>query len=354
MEALCNDIANGRKRKEQIMEPMITKMAECFSKVNDESHKLHTAVARHFTKIGCNEANSILIRGNFSVCGKCSGRTSLKELRRGNATNNQRRNRQDASKTQIVHCSTCSLGLRLPKGNPSPMSKENQPNQPLLCPICNYQVLQIKQGNGYTGNGYHVCPHCFTNTPKDHGGSTTSGDFRCFNCTHPTCSLASGTSGGNVQIMSCPFCERGGTNGKITLRKNSRAHVLSCSNYITNGSRERCQFTIWLPKEASKISVPDDEDNGGGSLVCNRCSTPTNPVRKLVFQWKAGSVPPDFDRHHVACVLCDSLLKNELNVSIPSLNLVQIQGRGTQWRGEDGGSRNGSNAGGRYRSLGRR
>lgn len=366
MEAECNDVANGRKRKEEIMEPILAKMLECFTRVNDESHKLHTAVARHFTKIGCNEANTTLIRGNFSVCGQCSGMTTLKELK-GNNNNQQRRNRQDnnVTRTKIVHCSTCSHALRLPKGNPSPMTKPSG-EEPLSCPICNFQVIKIGQGQGYTGNGYHVCPNCFSNAPSEHGGSSTSGDFRCFNCTHPTCTLASATKGGDVQILACPFCESSGTSGKITLRKNSRSYVLSCSNYITNGSRERCQYTIWLPKEASKISVPDDESGGGGGNendnqnvaprhICNRCSTPTKVVRKLHFQWKPGSVPPDFDREHIACVLCDPLLKNELNVSIPSLNQVQIRGGGRRRPDQGRGSSTNRNAnnGGRSRNFNR-
>lgn len=334
MEAECNAVAAGRKQKEEIMQPILAKMRECFEKVSLEAHKLDEAVARHFTRMGANNANSTLLTANFSICGECNGRTTLKELNSGgqHGHNRNSRNNNTWGKPKLLYCATCSKGIRLPKGIPTPSMHPQHNDQPQKCPICNYQVIQINQGDGYNGNGYHLCPKCFTEAPAQYGGTATSGEFRCFNCTHPTCSLATGTSGGDVEIFKCPFCKaRGSTDGKIFLRKNSRGYILSCSNYSSSNSA-RCEYTIWLPREASSVTVAENNNNTNNN-TCNRCSNSNNSqnnevVKKLTFQWKRGSVPPGIPSTLTACVLCDEMLKSDFNISIPQLNQVQIGARG--------------------------
>ena len=351
MEAECNAVAAGRKRKEEIMEPMLNKMLECFNRANAEARKLDEAVARHFTKIGTNDANSTVLQRNFSFCGGCAGMTTLKELR-GNNNRNQRNGRGDnRAPTKLVHCGTCTVGLRLPRGIPTAMTDAQ--NEPVKCPICNFQVTKINQGDGYNGNGYQVCPKCFSDPPVDHGGSTTGGDFRCFQCSHPSCSLAGSAQGGDIEIFPCPLCEGTGASGKITLRKNmnSRGHSLRCSNSAATTGRARCEFIAWLPREANTISVMEEESNNS---VCNRCSGPNKVVRKLKFKWKNGSVPPGFGREYVACVKCDQTLKSDFRFSMPALNRVQIHGgrannttQGRTGRGGRGGTSTGTGRGGR-------
>jgi hypothetical protein len=340
MEAECNAVAAGRKRKEDIMGPLLRKMLDCFNTAQAEATKLDEAIARHFTRIGTNDANSSVVQRNFSYCGGCGGMTTLKELRGGNNRNEGNgRNNNPRAPTKILHCGPCSLGLKLPRGAPAAMA--NAQNEPTKCPICNYQVIKMNQGDGYTGNGYHVCPKCFSDPPNEHGGAATGGEFRCFQCCHTTCSLASGTRDGDVEIFPCPFCAVSGTPGKITMRKNSRSYVLSCSNYVTTG-RAKCAYTIWLPKEASTISIVEENPNrNSSSNTCSRCSTPNKVVRKLRFKWKNGSVPPGFGRELVACVLCDETLKSDFRISIPQLNQVQIHGGRSSARGRGGAARNG-------------
>lgn len=319
MEAECNAVAAGRKRKEEIMQPILAKMIDCFRKANAEAVKLDEAVARHFTRIGTNNANSTLLQQNFSACGTCEGMLSLKELR---ADQNQRRGgNNNFQRAKILHCASCSIGLRLPRGAPSAMTNDQDGNSPVKCPICNFQAIKISQGDGYNGNGYKFCPNCFTNAPAQYGG--TGGDFRCFNCTHPTCSLASGTSG--EEIFPCPFCTAGGNAGKVTMRKTARSHILSCTNNTATGPS--CDFKIWLPKEAKSISVVGSIH--GNSALCGRCSSNNKDVKKLKFTWKSGSVPPGTPREHVGCVLCDETLKADFGVSVPRLNQVQMRGRQT-------------------------
>lgn len=337
MEAECNLVASGRKTKEEIMAPILDKMLECFNRANAEAHKLDEAVSRHFNRLGSDDASSIILQNNFSECGVCRGRMSLKQLANGDQRNNQSNRRGAVVRRKILYCPTCCLGLTLPRGELSAMTDPQAREQPFRCPICLYQVVRIQRGEGYTGNGYQICPKCFSDPPMEHGGST-SGDFQCFACTHPSCALAGGTKGGDIEVYPCPFClsttppgRGGGGVGKVTLRKNSRGYILSCSNYVsTQGRGERCQYTVWLPKAASSISVPEESQRDGNNgqddpNLCERCSTRDKIVRKIKFVWKPGSVPPHFEREYIGCVLCDEMLRNDMEIILPTLNQVRTR-----------------------------
>mmetsp|Transcript_13185 Transcript_13185/g.38827 ORF Transcript_13185/g.38827 Transcript_13185/m.38827 type:complete len:979 (-) Transcript_13185:215-3151(-) len=329
MEAECNQVAAGQKSKEDIMAPILSRMRECFQRANTEAHKLDEAVARHYSRLGSDDRNARVLRRDFSLCGACGNRTELKQL---SGSGQQRGNNQaNQIRKKIVYCSTCTVGLPLPRGEQSPMNDPTNRDQPFLCPICQYQVIKISRGEGYTGNGYQVCPMCFSDAPAEHGGAASSGDFKCFECSHPSCSLASGTRGGDVEVYACPFCESSGSTGKVTLRKTSRGYVLSCGN--SNG-RERCQYSVWLPKAASSASVDSDDDAEQGSF-CNRCSTPGKQVRTLKLKWKSGSVPPHFGREYVGCILCDQALRRDMNITLPQLNQVRRRGRPTGREGRE-------------------
>lgn len=329
MEAECNQVAAGQKTKDDIMAPILFRMRECFQRVNDEAQKLDEAIARHYSRLGSDDRNAQILHRNFSICGACGHSMVLKQLsgsgpQRGNNQANQRRRK-------IAYCSTCSLGLPLPRGEPSAMNDPRNRDQPYRCPICQYQVVKISRGDGYNGNGYQVCPKCFSDAPADHGGAASSGDFKCFECTHPSCSLAGGIKGGDKELYACPFCENSGTSGKVTLKKNSRGYVLSCGNSI--GS-DRCHYTVWLPKAVSSASVDSDDQATQGSF-CDGCSTPDKPVRLIKLKWKPGSVPPHFGTEYVGCILCDRRLRSDMNISMPQPNQVRQRGRPSSRGGRD-------------------
>lgn len=121
-------------------------------------------------------------------------------------------------------------------------------------------------------------------------------------------------------MFPCPFCSPE-TSGKIYLKRNSRGFILSCSNYSATTEQTSCDFTVWLPREARSISIPDNDPNDGGNgrnnKICDRCTSGNKIVRKVKFQWKAGSVPPHFEREYLGCVLCDQMLKSDMNIIIP-------------------------------------
>jgi DNA topoisomerase-3 len=331
MEHECNLVASQQKTKDDIIGPILEKMRQCYLTATAEAQKLDDAVGRHFPRLGAaNDNNMQVLNGDFSECGSCQGRLVLKAERRGGNRGGGGEGRGGGNPRKVLYCNTCQEGWPLPRGQLRPKTEqENGGGNPVKCPICNYQVVRVERGDGYEGNGYHFCPKCFTDSPQDHGGNPNAGEFRCFTCTHPTCALAGGTRGGDVEIFACPFCrEQGNQSGKVTLRKNSRSYVLSCSNY---SSRSKCAYTIWLPKESQEVSVVE-----GDASTCARCSN-RGPVRKLSFTWKPGSVPPHLGRDCTVCILCDVTFRQDMQVSLPQRNQVATNNR--QPRPRTGGGR---------------
>jgi DNA topoisomerase III len=309
MEHECNLVANQQKTKDDIIGPILEKMRLCFLTATAEAHKLDEAVGRHFPRLGANNTNMQVQIANFSTCGVCQNAMSLKSegrtAGRGGDGGNGRR---------IIFCTTCQEGWTVPRGALRPKtSPDNGGRNPIRCPICSYQVVDVERGEGYEGNGYHFCPKCFNDAPEAHGGNPNSGNFRCFNCTHPTCELAGGIRGGEVEVFPCPFCREQSQHGKIVLRKNSRGFVLSCSNF---SSGNKCGYTIWLPRESQEVSVPEGDAN-----VCTQC-VQLGTVRKVCFKWKPGSVPPHLGHDCTVCLLCDVSFRQDMQVSLPQRGQV--------------------------------
>ena len=76
--------------------------------------------------------------------------------------------------TTFVHCEACEKSHVLPRkglfqvlqkpplpGSGGGSQRDNGSGTEVLCPLCQFQVLQVATGNGYEGGGYNVCPHCF-------------------------------------------------------------------------------------------------------------------------------------------------------------------------------------------------
>ncbi|KAL7489604.1 hypothetical protein ACHAW6_015258 [Cyclotella cf. meneghiniana] len=346
MEKECSRVAAGEKTKEQILGPILAKMLECFKHVNAEVHKLDEAVARRFDKLGTNRNNEyVLLQANFSLCGVCKGLMLLKQQQsRGSQ---RQRNSNDGGERKILQCNTCTQAYLMPRYHQilSPALDPTNQREPLLCPLCQFQVVKATMDGG---NSYHLCPKCFRDPPEEHGGDAST-DFPCAKCTNTACSLASGVRGGDAEVFPCPFCSSSGASGKISLRRNATGsgYRLACSN----GGRDRCQYCIWLPKEASEISVEganaDSDENirmnngdHANNHTCHSCSNQNKLVRKLKFIWKPGSVPPVYDRETITCILCDNQLKSDFHINMPSVNRVNPR----RTNNSGGGRSQGSNA----------
>lgn len=354
----CNAVALGQKTKDQIMAPILEKMRQCFLHVNAEAHKLDDAVRRHFAPLGSSTTAYRIVQPQrfFGQCGSCGqSNLILKQL-----INSDRRK-------LVLYCPTCALGHSLPSRGEVSLHTENNSNNPVLCPICQFPVLQISRGEGYTGNGYKLCVKCFNDSPQEYGGTNSGTDFRCFECTHPTCSLAGGVIGSDITIFSCPFCgsDNNGVGGKVMFKRTSNGRfILSCDKCV-NSDASSCRYTIWLPREASDITIPEVSTNNSSShqgqqhpqeqlsqYDCANCSNTNNQqrVRKLKFVWKAGSVPPHVEREHIGCVLCDRFLKEDMRIQLPIRNnQVRIHNRGGARGGRSRGRGRGrARNGGRY------
>lgn len=332
-EAECNLVSVGRKQKGVVVAELLAKMRQCFVTARQEAHKLDEAVARHYNRLGSSNDTTEIAQAQFSECGTCNQMMALKQDRAPPGRNGHRR--------KLLYCSICRSGLILPRGNVAPHTDVERGGSPVKCPICSYQVIKILRGDGYEGNGYHVCPKCFSHPPVEHGGTTNSGQFRCFSCQHPTCSLANGTPGGDAEAFTCPTCHpggvtsRGSSQSKVTARKTSRGFVLSCNKYIPG--QNRCSYTIWLPKACEAVNVLVGDENEDS--LCPSCSTPRNIVRKIKFSWKRGSVPPHYGDTTIVCILCDEQFRREMEISLPQPNQVvarPVPGQGGRGRGLGG------------------
>ena len=182
-------------------------MRQCFRTAIQEAHKLDQAMVRYFQRLGGQSDNSTrVLKHDFSQCGVCQRSMALKQQRADGA-------RGGTQQRRILYCVDCSMGYLLPRG--ALIAKVYGDLTPVKCPICNFQVIRVERGEGYDGNGYHVCPKCFSDPPLEHGGTTYGIDFRCFMCTNQSCSLSGSIPGGNVPVISCPFCR--GSNAAVIL-----------------------------------------------------------------------------------------------------------------------------------------
>ena len=335
VEHECSLVANGRKTKDDIVGPILQKMKLIFEKATLDAHKLDQAMARQFPRLGVdgggnNQRQYTVIQQNFSECGVCNSQMALKQERNNNNGNNR-------TLRKLLFCSRCQTGWSLPRGRLSPKTSDRESgiggNSVAKCLICNFQVVKVSQGEGYQGNGYHFCPKCFTDVPAEHSNIGGVGDFRCFQCSHPTCTIATGGGAGSegggsavVEVFACPFCDRRGVTGKVCIKKNSRGFILSCQNYQM--ARIRCSYTIWLPRATSNITVvKNSQGDTQTESTCARCSSPSSPVRRVQFLWKHGDTPPHIGRESSVCILCDAAFRQDMQINLPQMEQVLTNNR---------------------------
>lgn len=223
MEKDCQKVAKGELSKAEMLNNCLREMKECFKCCRRDVGKLEEAIEKYVTGAtnpNHHQTTMQLIGQNFSKCGKCSNYMDL----RANGHQNEQ------GYLRGLTCKSCSQTHMLPsRGEASAHSH--------MCPICNFQVLSIK--NTESGKMYTLCPMCYKNPPGPPDSEEGIIEMRCFSCSHD-CPLASMVSGGNTVVAPCADinCRDGG----MKLKKNDKGYMLGCFKYPT------CRFTWWLPK----------------------------------------------------------------------------------------------------------
>merc|ERR1712217_181014 len=139
------------------------------------------------------------------------------------------------------------------------------------CPICSFQVLNVL--NTETGRSHKICPYCFNHPPQDLHPQQT--ELRCFQCAHPTCSLAGGRASGanngndgrggsgsaiisySAHGPSIAPCSNCGGYGQMLLKHQRGRWCAQCSRYPS------CEALMWLPQSIVAANV------AGHCAVCS-------------------------------------------------------------------------------------
>ena len=159
MEADCQKIARGQLSKNEFLKKCLEQMKECFMKCNSEASKLDIAMQKHFTVLGAGNDGYEIIKRDFSKCGVCHNKM---DMRCSNTIG-------DEIATRFLFCITCVTPQCLPpKGELS--------STEYTCPICNFQVINIK--NKDTDKEHTICPYCFNNPPLPPTGIEGLNEFR--------------------------------------------------------------------------------------------------------------------------------------------------------------------------------
>ena len=241
-----------------------------------------------------------VIKERLSKCGNCNGYLQLTMTGRGK---------------RAGYCGLCSQRHALP-------SKGNLKAFDFQCPLCNFQILNVEQGQGYEGSGYTLCPSCYSrgvpsgvvpalDSESKHDGSSSMPCFRC--PAVELCSLAKGTS----QATSIVRCGSNGCSGTLNLKRiTSGGYMLGCSEY------PRCKHAIFFPKSVKRASLSDS--------ICRNCSRASSNVPRLDLTFSEGALPLDARNPYTACVVCNELpmpVSEDLRDTDHAATLGAIQAR---------------------------
>ncbi len=279
IEADCQKVAKGLMSKQQAIEQCLTLMKKCFITCSREVLKLDQAMSKYFRSLGTNNQNNTfqLLQRRFSRCGQCR---ELMDLRIENETGggNDKKDRR-----RYLFCFPCQKAAILPSKG------ELSPHPDHLCPICQYQVIVVK--NPETQKDHTICPFCFTNPPPPPDGIDGVQEFRCFSCANSECSLSSRLAGGDINISQC--VERN-CSGFMRLKKNLKGFLLACSSTT-------CRQTWWIPKFA-KGAMPQEGHH------CQRClANDQATVTKILFSFNLSIAPRGVAPQQELCPVCDPL-----------------------------------------------
>src|SRR4051794_29219450 len=111
----------------------------------------------------------------------------------------------DLKKSQshlFLSCESCKDTYNVPRNS----EIENNSH---ICPICNFQTLQIV--SSVKNTRYTICPYCYSHPPSFNDIENISNSLStlpCFSCMHPTCPLATGVGNNSSasSVVPCKLC----------------------------------------------------------------------------------------------------------------------------------------------------
>ncbi|EFC39978.1 predicted protein [Naegleria gruberi] len=273
MEKDMLSISKGEQSKEAVIHQSLSMYKHVYIQICKSAYLLDKAVQQHFPTLG--EGQSRVLGRGFSLC-SCKNPMDLKE--------------QDGN--NFLHCKNCSDSYPLP-------SKSEYESIEDVCPICNFQILNIiTQKN----TSYKLCPHCFNNPPEiENSNESFANGFKCFNCTFTGCKYSRKK---DAVVRKCQKCSN---NLVVRQRKNDTSLYIGCKGF------PNCKSAVWLPKSIEKADLTTEK--------CNRCSTRSDTVYRLKFTFAQGTLlPPGVNREHTTCVFCDQDFDEAFNINLNSLN----------------------------------
>lgn len=219
MERGMEAVAAGRQRKEDFLREALDIAQRCYAALERNAPALDQTLGQHFSSQLDVGRRAQVVQAAFSMCrcgasmelrrhipggppggggavgrGRARGRGRAGRAGRGRGRGRamvrgrgpvQRGRAAVARQELFLVCpnGACGVVLRL-----SLRSDQTPTAYGHMCPICDFQVLNIK--NEETQRNHQLCPHCFNYVPQDlHPGQT---ELRCFQCVHPSCRLAAG------------------------------------------------------------------------------------------------------------------------------------------------------------------
>jgi len=285
MERDCQAVARGQMEKADMVRNCLTQMRECFRNCVLEARLLDESLGKYFRGVGHGPANQYqLVTRNVSACGICHNGMDLKVQVQDNTTARNISGRNVPSR--FLFCESCQTAHTLPKKGDFVQCED-------LCPICSFQILTVT--NTETRKTHTICPKCFGDPPSEFAEPGVSGEFRCFACSHPSCSHASRRSSDKTPFCPCfhPHCD-----GALTLRKvDGKGFVAGCTNYPD------CKASWWLPKCLRTVEPSP-------TLTCTRCSHAPGSkgaVHKLIVTTIRNMVPPCVPGEDTVCPCCSSM-----------------------------------------------
>lgn len=266
MESECTRICDGSVHYQDVIDSCIGEMISVYSvvgfqrrfdlKIVQKKKEFKDTFIQFMRKTISGKVLNVasvatVIQDHILNCKVCGNDMSLMGQKKGE------------NMSRFLQCNSCNMTLSLPSNGSIVVL-------PSTCPLCGYNVLEIQSGNGYT-----ICPYCYSNSTEEGRIGFTMPCFRC-NAVCPYASLVihvfSPLEPEEISICPCYYCR----NGMLVLRKSRnqehRVLTVKCSN-------ANCRLVISINTAIIQdISVIQD--------TCPRCSSQLNtpiPLLSLMF-----------------------------------------------------------------------